>query len=492
MYNWELAKALIEENKLVKQHIDSYNEFVDTKIYNIVNETEEITTSKEGCSIKLHKLRIEKPIVTEADGSKRVIHPNESRIRNRTYAAPLFLEMSLIMDGAEIDRQEIFIGSLPVMLRSSLCHLNGLSTEELIKKGEDPDDPGGYFIINGSERVLASLEEIAPNKLLINKTVTSGKNVVEGRITSEIGSFKAKTLIERKNDGYVYISFPTSPKKLNLFTVLYALGLDSEKKIKEAFGFEDYIENDIILNLETSAIKNQEDGLDYLGKRIAAGQSQEYRIQRAQFVLNNYLLPHVGTDQKDSLKKAHFLVRAVKKCCQVAHNKRPEDDKDHYGNKRIKIAGRLIEQLFRYAMGYFVKDVKYQIERAQTRRRKLQLKTLVRPNALTKRIRFGMATGTWPGGRQGVSQLLDRMAYLATVSHLRRIISPLSRTQPHFEARDVHPTHWGKLCPNETPEGQRCGLIKNLALGCVVSAKEPREGLEEEFIKLGVKPIKEG
>ena len=101
-----------------------------------------------------------------------------------------------------------------------------------------------------------------------------------------------------------------------------------------------------------------------------------------------------------------------------------------------------------------------------------------------------MATGSWPGGRQGVSQLLDRMSHIATVSHLRRVISPLSKTQPHFEARDVHSTHWGKLCPNETPEGQRCGLIKNLALSCIISSHET-ENIEGELVKFGVNLIKE-
>jgi len=490
MYNWELAKAFIEENRLVSQHLNSYNELVLNKIYKIVDEVGEICASKESCSIKLHKLRIEKPTVTEADGSKRIIFPIEARIRNRSYAAPIFLEMSLILDGIEIDKQEIFVGSLPVMLKSKLCHLDGLTTEEIIKRGEDPNDPGGYFIINGSERVLAQLEEIASNRLLINNVVSSGKHNVVGRVTSEREGFKAKTLITRKYNGYMEFSFPSSPKKLNLFTVLMGLGLDTKNKLIDAFGEDSRIHNDIELNMEQIKLKNQMDAVDYLGKRIAAGQSPEYRMERAQFVLDHYLLPHIGIKPEDKLKKAHYLVRAARKCCEVAYGERPEDDKDHYANKRIKIAGKLMEQLFRYAMGYFVKDIKYQIERAQTRRRKLQIKTLVRPNAMTKRIQFGMATGTWPGGRQGVSQLLDRMAFLATASHLRRVLSPLSRTQPHFEARDVHPTHWGKICPNETPEGQRCGLIKNLALGCLISSSEPKPEVEEEIVNMGIEKIK--
>jgi DNA-directed RNA polymerase subunit B" len=179
----------------------------------------------------------------------------------------------------------------------------------------------------------------------------------------------------------------------------------------------------------------------------------------------------------------------AERCIEVSCEKRKEDDKDHYANKRIKIAGNLMDDLFRYAMGYFIKDIKYQIERAYTRGRKLQIRTLVRPDALSDRIRFAMATGTWVGGRQGISQLLDRITFLAMMSHLRRVISPLSKTQSHFEARDLHPTHWGKICPNETPEGQSCGLVKNLAVGAMISTREI-EGLEKNLGMLGVSLIK--
>ncbi len=88
-----------------------------------------------------------------------------------------------------------------------------------------------------------------------------------------------------------------------------------------------------------------------------------------------------------------------------------------------------------------------------------------------------MATGNWIGGRTGVSQLLDRVSNVSTLSHLRRIISPLTRSQPHFEARDLHPTQWGRICPNETPEGQNCGLVKNAALIINVT-----EGINPEMI----------
>jgi DNA-directed RNA polymerase subunit B" len=489
MYNWEVVDALFKENPLVKQHLDSYNEFVNNKIHKVIEEMKQIDTNKEGCVIKLHKIRLETPVATEADGSKRQILPMEARIRNRTYAAPLFLEMSMLEDGVEKDRDEIYIGDLPVMLCSDICHLKGLSQDELIKAGEDPYEQGGYFIVNGSEKVLVSVEDLAPNRMIVTRENKGGKELVVGRIFSIKGGFRARVTVERSNEGIMYVSFPTSPKNLNLFIVLKALGLSKKEELLEAFSDKKEVINDVLLNLENIEARNQEEALDYIGKRIAAGQPADYRKSRAGKVLDDYMLPHVGTTDEERLKKGFFLARMAERCIEVAYNKREEDDKDHYANKRLKIAGNLIEDLFRYAMSFLVKDIKYQIERAYTRGRKLQLKTLVRPDAYYDRVRFAMATGTWVGGRQGISQLLDRTTYMAMVSHLRRVVSPLSKTQPHFEARDLHPTHWGKLCPNETPEGQSCGLLKNLAMGCVISAKET-EGLEKNLAVLKVELIK--
>jgi len=489
MYYWEVVESLFKENPLVKQHIDSYNEFVNNKIHKVIEELKQIETNKEGCVIKLHKIRLETPIVAEADGSKRRILPMEARLRNRTYAAPIFLEMGLIEDGVEKDRDEVNIGDLPVMLRSDLCHLKGLSPEEMIKAGEDPNDLGGYFIVNGSEKVLVSVEDLAPNRIIVTKEAKGGKDMMVGRIFSIRGGFRAKVTVERNKEGIIYISFPTSPKNLNLFVVLKALGLDKKADMLDAFSDKKEVINDVLLNLETVEARNQEEALDYIGKRVAAGQPADYRKSRAGKILDDYMLPHVGIIEDDRLKKAYFLARMAERCIEVACGKRNEDDKDHYANKRIKISGNLIEDLFRYAMSYLIKDIRYQIERAYTRGRKLQLKTLIRPDALNDRMRFSMATGNWVGGRPGISQLLDRTTYMSMMSHLRRVSSPLSKTQPHFEARDLHPTHWGKLCPNETPEGTSCGLQKNLAMGCIISAKEI-EGLEKNLSQLGVNLIK--
>src|SRR2546427_11356814 len=150
---------------------------------------------------------------------------------------------------------------------------------------------------------------------------------------------------------------------------------------------------------------------------------------------------------------------------------RREDDKDHYANKRLKLAGDLMEDLFRVAFANLVNGLKYQPHRSSARRRELKISSAIRPDLLTQRLLHALATGNWVGGRAGVSQLLDRTANMSALSPLRRVTAPLTRSQPHFEARDLHPTKWDRLCPNEKPEGQNCGLVENCALALDVSAR---------------------
>jgi DNA-directed RNA polymerase subunit B" len=145
-----------------------------------------------------------------------------------------------------------------------------------------------------------------------------------------------------------------------------------------------------------------------------------------------------------------------------------------------------MEDLFRVAFTSLTRDMTYQLERSLARGKEPSVKQAVRSDVLTENIKHAIATGNWVGGRAGVSQLLDRTSYMGTLSHLKRVVSPLSRSQPHFEARDLHPTQFGKICPNETPEGPNCGLVKNLAILSKISEGSDPEELEAVIKKMGV------
>ncbi|VVB66189.1 DNA-directed RNA polymerase subunit B'' [Candidatus Gugararchaeum adminiculabundum] len=481
-----LLEAYFRENSLVKQHLDSYNKFVDFSIQRIIDRVGVIEPNIEGYALKFGKVRLEKPMIIEADGSRRAIYPMEARLRNLTYAAPVFLEMIPVINGVERRIfSEVFIGELPVMVRSKLCHLDNATKEDLQEHYEDPNDPGGYFIINGSERVLVSIEDLAPNRIMVTRE--KDNTLTTAKVFSTHFGFRARCVVERNTEGILKVVFPAAPKDLNLISVLRALGLESDDILLGAFSKDSQVQQDLLLNMEVDASTNAESAFENIGKKAAPGQAVEYRKRRSEVLLDTYLLPHIGVSPEARMAKAFYIVKMTEKAIMVAYKMLPQDDKDHYMNKRIKLTGNLMEELFRYAFQFLVKDIAYQAERASARGRRLAVPTLVRPDALTDRIRYAMATGNWIAGQTGVSQLLDRTNYLSSVSHLRRVISPLSRKHPHFKARDLHGTHWGKLCPNESPEGPSCALVKNMALLCDISTGEESEkALEEVLQGLGV------
>lgn len=471
----ELIESYFRVNPLVKQQLTSYNKFVERGIQEVIDRIGKVQTNVEGFELKLGKVRIEQPRYYEVKGGYRQIMPNEARLRNLTYAAPIFLEIIPVFNGVERPvYSDVFIGEMPVMLKSKLCYLSTMRRDELIENGEDPDDPGGYFVINGSERVLVSIEDLVPNKLMVTKE----RNGIVAKVFSTHHGFRARCVVERNQDGLYAAEFPSTPTGIPLVQLLRVLDFDTKDKILDAFSHMRYIKNDVILNLENEQSTNKEEAIEMLSRRLSPGQPAEFRLNRMENLIDNYLLPHLGVTSAARVDKARYLVRMAERATRVAYKKVVPDDKDHYANKRVKLAGDMMEELFRYAFQFLIKDLVYQASRADARGRRLQVHTLIRQDVMGDRIKYAMATGNWIAGQTGVSQLLDRVSCLSTLSHLRRVISPLSKKHPHFKARDLHGTHIGKLCPNETPEGPSCSLVKNLAVMAEVSI-----GIEEDEIE---------
>jgi DNA-directed RNA polymerase subunit B len=492
---WVVMQAFIDEGTLARQHLDSYNDFVESKLQQIVDEVGKIEPDIEGYSIKLGRIEVGTPTVKEADGSTKEIFPMEARVRNLTYSAPLYLEMTLVYkdERTGIEQQDKpskeYIGRIPIMLKSNRCPLSKMVSEELIKVGEDPNDPGGYFIVNGSERVIVTQEDLASNRILIEEG-SGGAYTHVAKVFSTSRGFRAPVTLERRRDGTLRLSFPSVPGKIHLAILMRALGLVTDKQISEAVSDDPEVVRELIPTLhEADVVADQGEALDYIGRRVAVGQTMEYRQKRAEQILDKYLLPHIGTTSEARLKKAYYLGQMAERLIELSLHKREADDKDHYANKRLKLAGDLLVSLFRVAFLNLCRDIKYQIERNAIRGRKPSIHTAVRADVITERLRHALATGNWVGGKAGVSQLLDRNNYLSSLSHLRRIISPLSRSQPHFEARDLHPTHWGRVCPSETPEGPNCGLVKNLALMAIISVGVEDSQVEGKLMSLGVSTI---
>ncbi len=483
-----LIRKYFEHNSIVLADIESFNKFVDKELQAIIDENKIIEptiipANVEEFKIQLDRIWVTKPEITEADGSTRAIYPMEARLRKLSYAAPIYLEVSAHINGVQRESFKTQIGSIPIMLKSKNCHLSTLVRDELIGKGEDPDDPGGYFIINGTEKAIIDVEDLAPNRFMVEKAST-GISPWVGKLFSERGSYRIPHVYEKLKDGIFYLTF-TRVKRVPLVPIIKALGMVKDEEIMRAVGMTD--SSEVIINLyEFVDIKTTEDAMDYLSKRIGISQTREIRLERLSEIMDKYFLPHIGDTEDARLAKAYSACKYLKRYIQVSGGMLPEDDKDHYMNKRLKLSGDLLGDLFRVNLKVLIGDMLYNFQRIVKRGKFPSIKVIIREKLLTQKIYSAMATGNWVGGRTGVCQRLERLNYLQTLSHLQRIVSPLSSSQENFEARSLHATHLGRLCPSETPEGSNIGLRKNMAMLARASGSVDEQHMLKDLKRLGV------
>ncbi|MBN2202848.1 MAG: DNA-directed RNA polymerase subunit A' [Candidatus Aenigmarchaeota archaeon] len=462
----DVLNAFKKDVGFVRFQINSYNNFVDNRLQKIIDEIGEIKPEVPEIGelvIKFGKISVGRPCVKEAEGGVREIMPTEARLRDFSYTAPVYLEATPIVNKVEQEPVSVLLAEIPIMVKSKLCPLSRMSREELEEIGEDPDDTGGYFIINGTERVLVLIEEIAPNRMILEKQNVSNYTEMI-RINSERNGFIQRHTLDRKNDGSIYISF-ANIRRLPIVVLLKLLGLEKDKDIIEGLEDEKII-NEFYVNLYETDVQTKADAMEYVGKHLKIVQ-KEYRKQRVEQIISKYLLPHLGQDPKNKIDKANYILKAIRKIIDFSLGNIPEDDLDHYGNKRIKLSGDLLELLFRSILvgrWGLIARIKYNYQKMAKRGKLPPVQTIVEANVVTNQLSSAMATGAWIGGRTGVSQRLERKNFIDTLSHLRLVLSPLTSTQEHFEARELHPTHWQRFCPAETPEGPTIGLRKHLAL----------------------------
>ena len=388
----------------------------------------------------------------------------------------MYIEMTPILNGIESESVVVNFGDLPVMIKSNICPLSMMNKEELIKSGEDPDDMGGYFIVNGTERILVLVEEIAQNRI-INAKVDGVSNVTElARIHSEKNGYVQRHLLERKRNGSITISF-ANLNKLPVAILLKALGILNDKEIVETISNDPEVMEGFYTNLYETEITTKDKALETIGTHMKIPQEQ-YKIERASKLIDRYLLPHLGQDSSSRKEKAVFISKAVNKILKLHLGKIKEDDLDHYANKRLRLAGDLLEILLRsILLGKWglITRITYNYQKLTKRGRLPPMQAIVESNVLTNQLTSALAIGSWVGGRTGVSQRLERGSYIKTISHMRNVLSPLTSTQEHFEARELHPTHWGKLCTSETPEGATIGLRKYLAITAEITKGAPEK-----------------
>ncbi|KAL0799311.1 hypothetical protein Bca101_054486 [Brassica carinata] len=465
---WTVISAYFEEKGLVRQQLDSFDEFIQNTMQEIVDESSDIEIRPESQhnpghqsdfaedlpSRTIHKISfgqiyVSKPMITESDGETATLFPKAARLRNLTYSAPLYVDVSksLIMkghDGEEVtetqDFTKVFIGKVPIMLRSSYCTLHQNSEKDLTELGECPYDQGGYFIINGSEKVLIAQEKMSTNHVYVFKKRQPNKYsyVAEVRSMAENQNRPPSTMFVRMLSGskggssgqYIRCTLPYIKKEIPIIIVFRALGFVADKDILERICYE-FGDTQMMELLRPSleeafVIQSQQVALDYIGTRGAPnGTPREKRIKYARDILQREMFPHVGVGEFET-PKAYYL-------------------------------------------GKLTRDVRSYVQKCVENGKEVNLQFAIKAKTITSGLKYALATGNWgqanaAGTRAGVSQVLNRLTYASTLSHLRRLNSPIGREGKLAKPRQLHNSQWGMMCPAETPEGQACGLVKNLAL----------------------------
>ncbi len=340
------------------------------------------------------------------------------------------------------------LGMVPVMVRSRFCSLSNLEAKERMESRECVYDEGGYFIVNGGEKVLVAQERMANNFVYVfqKKQPSKYRWVAEIRSQAEQSSrppsqFSVKALSKGGQFAgpvvnAIRCSIPYIKEDVPVVLLFRALGLLSDRDILSRISYsanDRHMMEAMRPSLEEAAeVKRRDDALDFIGRRgNTVGATRAKRIKFASDILDRELLPHVSTESGGFVEKAYFIGYMVHRLISAALGRSSEDDRDHYGKKRVDLSGALLSGLFRQLFRKFTKDAQMVLKRQLDETKGINIIKALKPTTITRGLRYGLATGNWGTNRAGqvsktgVSQSLNRLTYSASLSHLRRLNTPL-------------------------------------------------------------------
>jgi len=507
--------------RLVRHQIESYNHFVNYQIQRtiqmfnpvVIHSDNDYVQDKDKYFLEVFisftNFKLYPPQIHENNGATKMMLPQEAKLRNFTYASTMTVDINIQYVVRNTENMEnpktiektlpkINIGKLPIMLKSSVCVLTQNKHISNQFTGECSMDSGGYFIIKGSEKTVLGQERAAENRVYC----FDGKNTTKWSWFAEIKSvpdFKCispkqiEMMIASKNNGFghgLFITIPRIKQPIELYVLFRALGIMSDRQITEyiVLDIEDEKQKDILNFLQASIIDankymTNEDALRHitasvaytpinLDKETGARKKREFTME----VLNNDLFPHCQTLQQ----KLYLIGYMASKLIQTSMGWLPPDDRDSYINKRIELTGTLLNNLFRNYFNKLVKEMQKQIVREinngswrssedyENIVNMTNIYKIMKSTTIENGINRALSTGDFSikqsnSSKVGVAQVLNRLTYVASLSHLRRINTPLEKSGELIAPRKLHNTTWGFLCPAETPEGQSIGVVKNIS-----------------------------
>jgi len=524
---WKVISAYFSQHGLVSQQIGSFNQFVRNNIQEIVDENKVVRVEtdanyKQGGEKITYELNFNQVRIARhpqfLENNQNVSHqlfPNDARVRNLDYLSDLSVDVTFKEkrgkneeDIKKEEKQTHFMGKIPIMVRSDYCSLHEKTDTERVDVKECEFDQGGYFIISGGEKVIVAQERMATNFVYVfNKKDQSGFTWQAEVRSSFDGSNRPPILfavkIAKKNThmhqdlgGRITARIPYVKSDIDIVILFRALGLETDKDIIDYIVFDerDNTFKELLrpsLEYISSAYKTKDMCLDFIGSKSTRGEDlkRDQRIKRGEEILRQHMLSHISTKRGDESKKAYFIGYMIYRLGNCALGRAYGDDRDHYGKKRLDMSGVLLTGIFRQNFRNFVKKAENNLRDKikNNKSKSVNLDSIFETNIITNGMKYALATGNWGKNRvgsvlkTGVAQVLQRLTFMSSLSHLRRLNTPLEKTGKITKPRQLHNTHWGMLCPAETPEGQACGLVKNLSLMAFVSVGTPSKLIQDDL-----------
>ena len=506
-------------DRLVRHQIESYDNFINHQVQKTIEMFNPVRVVSEHdfipetgnhaleILIRFENFKMYPPQIHENNGATKMMLPQEARLRNFTYASTMTIDIRIEYIVRNTDNEptvlhkflpKINIGKMPIMVKSSVCVLTQNRHIHPLYTGECHMDCGGYFVIKGSEKTVLGQERAAENKIYC----FDGKNTTKWSYYAEIKSVpdykcispkQIEMMIASKNNGFghgLFITIPRIKQPIELFVLFRALGVPNDKRICEyiLLDVDTSVHTELLDFLQASIIDankymSQEDAMRHITASVAympVGMDKETGAKKkrefAQEVLDNDLFPHCST----SAQKLILLGYMAKKLIQTSKGWIPLDDRDSYVNKRIELTGTLLNNLFRNYFNKLVKEMQKQVVREinggswrstedfENIINMTNIYKIMKSTTIENGINRALATGDFSvkqsnSTRVGVAQVLNRLTYVSSLSHLRRINTPMEKSGEMVEPRKLHGTTFGFLCPAETPEGQSIGIVKNLS-----------------------------
>jgi len=508
--------------RLVRHQLESYNNFVGYQINRTIEMFNPVHIKSEQdydpnsgkysleILVTFENFHIYRPQIHENNGATKLMFPQEARLRNFTYASSMTIDMNIqfiVKNGKNLENTQTFyktlsqihIGKLPIMLKSSICVLSQYKHVENNLTGECKYDAGGYFIINGSEKTVLGQERTPENKV---NCFNVSKNNTKYLWTAEIKSvpvFKCispkqiNVMISSKNNGFghpIYVQLPRVKQPIPLFVLFRAIGIISDREICEKIllDINDVNNKELLNSLQASIIDSnqyltQQESIKHINSYVMytpINMDRETGIKKkndfTMDILNNDLFPHCITQEQ----KIYFLGYMTNRLLQVSLQMIQPDDRDSYLNKRIDLTGSLLNNLFRNYFNKLVKDMEKQVIKEintgswkssddyQNIINMTNIYKIIKSTTIENGLKRALSTGDFGikhtnTNKVGVAQVLNRLTYVSSLSHARRISTPTDKSGKLIPPRKLHNTSWGYLCVSETPEGQSVGVVKNLS-----------------------------